>query len=51
MKATEQYFQVVRSIMLFKVVLIVESEDEILCVTIHIKASEQFFPVVLLFMM
>ena len=30
MKATEQSFQVVRSIMLFKVVLIVESQDEIL---------------------
>ena len=30
MKAIEQYFPVVRSIMLFKVVLIVESEDEIL---------------------
>ena len=30
MKATEQCFPVVQSIMLFKVVLIVESEDEIL---------------------
>ena len=28
MKATEQYFPVVWSIMLFKVVLIVECEDE-----------------------
>ena len=51
MKATEQSFQVVRSIILFKVVLIVESEDEILCVTIHMKASEQFFPVVLLLLL
>ena len=41
MKATEQYFPVVRFIMLYKVVLTFESVDEILCVTIQMKAVEQ----------
>ena len=44
MKAIEQYFPVVRSIMLFKVVLMWMKSYG---VTIQIKATEQFFPVVL----
>jgi len=47
MKATEQYFPVVRFIMLYKVVLTFESVNEILSVTIQMKATEQYFPVVL----
>ena len=46
MKATEQYFPVVLVIMLYKVVLNVESVDEIL-----IKATELYFPKVLLIML
>ena len=39
-------------IILYKVVLTVESEDEILFgVTIQVKATEQFFPVVLFIML
>jgi len=49
MKATEQYFPVVLFIMLHKVVLTVESVNEILSpgVTIQMKATGQNFPVVL----
>ena len=43
MKATEQYFPLVLFIMLCKVVLTFESEDESLNVTIQLKATEQFF--------
>ena len=51
-KATEQYFPAVLFIMLYKVVLTFESEDEILqSVTIQMKATEQYFPVVLLIML
>ena len=51
MKATEQYFPVVRSIMLFTVVLIVESEDETYVWQFTRKLLKQFFPVVMLFML
>jgi len=44
MKATEQYFPVVLFIMLYKVVLTFESVDDILSVTIQMKAIEQYFP-------
>ena len=48
MKTTEQYLPVVVSfIMLYKVVLTFESEDEILRCYIQLKATEQYFPVVL----
>ena len=48
MKAAEQCFPVVLSIMLYKVVVTFESVDEILnVVTIQMKATEQCFPVVL----
>ena len=40
MKATEQYFPVVLFIMLYKVVPTFESVDEILSVTIQMKATE-----------
>ena len=40
MKATEQYFPVVLFIMLYKVVLSFESEDEILKCDIHMKADK-----------
>ena len=36
--------------MLYKVVLSFESVDEILIVTIQMKATEQYFPVVLIIM-
>ena len=45
MKAIEQYFPVVRFIMLYKVVL--TFEDEFLKCDIQIKATEQYFPGVL----
>ena len=51
MKATEQFFPGVRSVMLFKVVLIVESEDEIFWCDHSNEASEQYFPVVLFIML
>ena len=41
MKANEQYFPMVPFIMLHKVVLTFESVDEILSVTIQIKAFDQ----------
>ena len=41
--SAEQYFPVVLLIMLYKVVLAFESEDEILSVTIQMKATEQHF--------
>ena len=44
MKATEQYFPVVRFITLYKMALSFESTDEILM--IRMKATEQYFPVV-----
>ena len=47
MKATDQYFPLVLSIMLYKVVLTFESVDEILKCDIQMKATEQYFPVVL----
>ena len=43
MKATEQYFPVVLFIMLYKVLLSFESEDEILCCEHSNEASEQYF--------
>lgn len=42
MKATEQYFYVVLFIMLYKVFLTFTSADEILIVTIEMKANEQY---------
>ena len=42
MKATEQYFYVVLFIMLYKVFLTFTSADEILFVTIEMKANEQY---------
>ena len=42
MKATEQYFYVVLFIMLYKVFLNFTSADEILIVTIEMKANEQY---------
>ena len=53
MKSTEQYFLVVLFIMLYKVVLIFESVDEIIKIqkTIQMKATEQYFPVVLFIML
>ena len=45
MKAVEQYSPVMLLIMLYKVVLSFESVDEILIVTIQMKAIEQYFPV------
>ena len=49
MKATEQFFTVVQFIMLYKVVLTLESGDEILkCdLTIQMKVTEQSFLVAL----
>ena len=49
MKATKQFFSVVLIIMLYKVVLTVESVDEIFkCdLTIQMKVTEQSFLVVL----
>ena len=44
-------FPVVLFIMLYKLVLTFESEDEIQSVTIQMKATEQYFPVVLLIML
>ena len=51
MKATEQYFPVVLFIMLYKVVVTVQSVDKIQSVTIQIKATGQYFPVVLFIML
>ena len=51
MKATEQYFPVVRFIMLHKVVLTFESVDEILKYNDSNEATEQYFPVVLFTML
>ena len=42
MKATEQYFHVVLFIMQYKVFLTLTSADEILIVTIEMKANEQY---------
>ena len=47
MKATEQYFNVVLSIMPYKVVLTFESVDTILKCNHSLKSTEQYFPVVL----
>ena len=47
MKATEQYFLVVLFIMLYKVVLTVESLDEILSLTFQMKVVDMYFLVVL----
>ena len=52
MEATEQYFSVgTMVIMLRYVVLSFESVDEIPCVTIQMKATEQYFPVVMFIML
>ena len=52
MKATEQYFPVVLSIMLCKVILIFDSLGEILkCGHSNMKATEQYLPVVLCIML
>ena len=51
MKATEQYFPVVRFIMLYKVILTFESVDEIPGLTIQMNATEQYFSVVLFIML
>ena len=48
---SEQYFPVVLFIMLYKVVLTVESVDEILSVTIEMKTTVQYFPVMLFIML
>ena len=48
MKAIEQHFPVVLFIMLYNVVLTLESVDKILKRAIHMKAAEQYFSVVLL---
>ena len=45
-KATEQYFPMVLSVMLYKVVLTFESVDEILGVTIQMKYIDQYFSAV-----
>ena len=50
-KATEQYFPLVLSILLCKVVLTFESVDGIRSATIQIKATEQYFPLVLFIML
>ena len=50
-KAIEQYFPVVLFIVLYKVVLTLESVDEILKCDIQMKATEQYFPVVLFTML
>ena len=47
MKATKQYFPVVVSVMLYKVVLAFESVDEVLKQD-HSNAYVQYFPVALL---
>ena len=49
MKGIEQYFPVVLFIVLYKVVLTLESVDE--SVTIQMKGIEQYFPVVLFIML
>ena len=52
MKATEQYFPVVLFIMLYKVVLTLESVDEIRkCDHSNESYREQYFPVVLFIML
>ena len=48
MKATEQHFPVVLLIMLYNVVLTLESVDKICQWAIHMKAAEQYFSVVVL---
>jgi len=51
LKATEQYFPVVPSIMLYNVVLMFESvTGKSLSVTTQMKATEQYFPVELFIM-
>ena len=51
MKAVEQLFPVVLFIMLYKVLIGLESVDEILKCNIQMKATEQYFPVVLFIML
>ena len=53
MKAIEQYFSVVLFIIQYKMVLTIESVDEILnkSVAIQMKAVQQYFPVVLFIML
>ena len=45
MKAAKQYFPVVLFVLLYKVVLTFESEDEILKYGIQVKATKPYFPV------
>ena len=47
MKATEYYFHLVLSILLYKVVITFESVDEVLKDDIQMKATEQYLPLVL----
>ena len=51
MKAAEQYFPMVLFIILYKLVLTLESADEILKCNIQVKATERYFPVVLFIML
>ena len=43
MKSTKEYFPVIMLITLYKVALTFESVDEILSVTIQMKATKQYF--------
>ena len=51
MKATEHYLPVVLFIMLYKVVLIFESKDQILKCDHSNETTEQYFPVMLFIML
>ena len=51
MKVIEQYFSVALCIMLYKVVLTFESVENTFSVTIQLKATGQFFPLVLFIML
>ena len=50
-KATEQYVPTVLFIMLYKVVLTLDSVMKSQSVTIQMKATEQYFPVALIIML
>ena len=51
MKVNKKYFPVVRLIIWYKVVLFFEPMGEILSVAIQMKATEQYFHVVLFIML
>ena len=51
MTATKQYFPVVLFTVPYKVILTVESVDEMGSVTIQMKTTQQYFPVSLLIML